>query len=84
MYIFLVFSVCLILFHFILFLSNFTPFGRVVFFFLFGVCFVLVAGVRVPVGQSSQSRLNLNPMEQGEYGQHVAGGNPSSYMSMRD
>ena len=31
-YIFLVFSVCLILFHFILFLSNFTPFGRVVFF----------------------------------------------------
>ena len=48
-YIFLVFSVCLILFNFILFLSNFTPFGRVV-FFLFGVCFVLVAGVRVPVG----------------------------------
>ena len=23
-------------------------------------------------------------MEQGQYGQHVAGGNPSSYMSMRD
>ena len=32
----------------------------------------------------SQSRLNLNPIEQGQYGQHVAGGNPSSYMSMRD
>ena len=32
----------------------------------------------------SQSRLNLNPMEQGQYGQHVAGGNPSAYMSMRD
>ena len=32
----------------------------------------------------SQSRLNLNPMEQGQYGQHVAVGNPSSYMSMRD
>ena len=32
-YFFLVFSVCLILFHFILFLANFTPFGRVVFFF---------------------------------------------------
>ena len=32
----------------------------------------------------SQSRLNLNPMEQGQYGQHVAGGNPSSYMSMKD
>ena len=31
-YIFLVFLVCLILFNFILFLSNFTPFGRVVFF----------------------------------------------------
>ena len=49
-YIFLVFSVCLILFNFILFLSNFTPFGRVVFFFFFGVCFVLVAGVHVLVG----------------------------------
>ena len=48
-YIFLVFSVCLILFHFILFLSNFTPFGRVV-FSLFGVYFVFVAGVRVPMG----------------------------------
>ena len=48
-YIFLVFSACLFLFHFILFLANFTPFGRV-FFFLFGVCFVFVAGVRVPVG----------------------------------
>ena len=48
-YIFLVFSVCLILFHFILFLSNFTPLVEL-FFFLFGVCFVLVAGVRVPVG----------------------------------
>ena len=32
----------------------------------------------------SQSRLNLNPMEQGLYGQNVAGGNPSAYMSMRD
>ena len=32
----------------------------------------------------SQSRFYLNPMEQGQYGQHVAGGNPSSYMSMRD
>ena len=31
-----------------------------------------------------KSRLNLNPMEKGQYGQHVAGGNPSSYMSMRD
>ena len=44
-YTFLVFSVYLILFHFVLFLSNFTPFGRVVFFPLFGVCFVLAAGV---------------------------------------
>ena len=50
-YIFLVFSVCLILFHFILFFANFTPFLVELFFFsLFGVCFVLVAGVRVPVG----------------------------------
>ena len=32
----------------------------------------------------SQSRLNLNPMEEGQYGQHVAGGNPNAYMSMRD
>ena len=31
-----------------------------------------------------KSRLNLNPIEEGQYGQHVAGGNPSSYMSMRD
>ena len=54
------------------------------FFFLFGVCFVLVAGVRVPVGRVSQSRLKLNPMEQRQYGQHVAGGNSSAYMSMRD
>ena len=44
-YIFLVFSVCLILFNFIFFLANFTLFGRVVFFSLFGVCFVFVAGV---------------------------------------
>ena len=43
-YIFLVFSMYLILFHFILFLSNFSPFGKVVFFFLFGVFFVLAAG----------------------------------------
>ena len=32
----------------------------------------------------SESRLNLNPMEEGQYGQLVAGGNPSAYMSMRD
>ena len=32
----------------------------------------------------SQSRLNLNPMEEGQYGQHVAGGNPTAYMSIRD
>ena len=31
-----------------------------------------------------KSRLNLNPMEEGQYGQHVAGGNPGSYMSMID
>ena len=48
-YIFLVFSVCLILFHFILVLANFTHF-LVELFFLFGVCFVHVAGVCVPVG----------------------------------
>ena len=36
---------CLILFHFILFLSNFTPFGRVVFFPCFVFWFVLDAGV---------------------------------------
>ena len=31
-----------------------------------------------------KSRLNFNPMEEGQYGQHVAGGDPSSYKSMRD
>ena len=31
-----------------------------------------------------KSRLNLNPMEEGQSGQLVEGGNPSSYMSMRD
>ena len=36
---------CLILFHFILFLANFTPFGRVVFFVLCGVCSILLQGV---------------------------------------
>ena len=41
----LVFSMCLILFHFILFLSNFTPFGRVVFIPCLVFWFVLVAGV---------------------------------------
>ena len=38
----------------------------------------------VPVVGDCKSRLNLNPMEKGQYGQHVAGGNLSSYMSMRD
>ena len=44
-YIFLVFSVCLILFHFILFLSNFTPFGRVVFFPCLVFALFLLQGV---------------------------------------
>ena len=83
-YIFLVFSVCLILFHFILFLSNFTPFGRVVFFSCFVFALFLLQGFVFQWDRVSQSRLNLNPMEQGQYGQHVAGGNPSAYMSMRD
>ena len=30
------------------------------------------------------SRLNLNPMGEGQYDQHVAGGNPRAYMTMRD
>ena len=30
------------------------------------------------------SRLNLNPMGEGQYGQHVVGGNPRAYMTMRD
>ena len=78
------FSVCLILFNFILFLSNFTPFGRVVLFSLFDVCFVLAAGGQFQWVRDCKSRLNLNLMEEGQYGQHVAGGKPSSYMSMRD
>ena len=45
MMIFLVFPVCVILFHFILFLSNFTPFGKVVFFPYLVFWFVLGAGV---------------------------------------
>ena len=28
--------------------------------------------------------MNLDPMEQGQYGQHVVGGSPSAYISMRD
>ena len=47
---FLVFPVCVLLFHFILFLSNFTPFGRVVFF----PCFVFplfAAGEHVSMGK---------------------------------
>ena len=58
------FSVCLILFHFILFLSNFTPVGRVVFFSLFGVCFVLAAGGQFQWVRDCKSKLNLNPMEE--------------------
>ena len=49
---FLVFSVCFIFFHFLLFLSNFTPFGRVVFFPCLVFWFVLAAGV-------SSSRLEI-------------------------
>ena len=44
-YSFLVFPVCVILFHFIFFLSNFTPFSRVVFFPCLVFWFVLAAGV---------------------------------------
>ena len=42
---FLVFSVCLIFFHFILFLSNFTSFGRVVFFPCLVFALFLLQGV---------------------------------------
>ena len=83
-YIFLVFSVCLILFHFILFLSNFTPFGRVVFFSLFGVLVCSCCRGQFQWVRDFKSRLNLNPMEGGQYGQHVARGNPRTYMTLRD
>ena len=49
-YIFLVFSVCLILFNFILFLANFAPFGRVVFFSCL-VSALFAAGEHVSVGK---------------------------------
>ena len=78
------FSVCLILFHFILFLSNFTPFGSVVFFSLFGVLVFSCCRGQFQWVRDCKSRLNLNPMEDGQYGQHVAGGNPRAYMKMRD
>ena len=64
-YIFLVFSVCLILFHFFLFLSNFTPFGRVVFFSLFGVFVFSCCRGQFQWVRDCKSRLNLNPMEEG-------------------
>ena len=83
-YIFLVFSVCLILFHFILFLSNFTPFGRVGFFSLFGVLVCSCCRGQFQWVRDCKSRLNLNPMEEGQYGQHAAGSNPRAYMTMRD
>ena len=60
MYICLVFSVCLILFHFILFLSNFTPFGRVVLFLascLLGSCCRRL----VPVGSRFLIKVEFEP-----------------------
>ena len=54
------------------------------FFFLFGVCFVLAAGGQFQWVRDCKSKLNLNPMEEGQYGQHVEGGNPNAYMTMRD
>ena len=50
----------------------------------FWCLFCLAAGGQFQWVRDCKSRLNLNPMEEGQYGQHVAGGNPSSYMSMRD
>ena len=50
---------------------------------VFGACPVLLQGQFQWV-RDCKSRLNLDPMEEGQYGQHVAGGNPSAYMSMRD
>ena len=82
-YIFLVFPVCVILFHFILLLSNFTPFGRVV-FSLFGVLVCSCCRGQFQWVRDCKSRLNLNPMEEGQYGQHVAGGNLRAYMTIRD
>ena len=75
---------CLILFHFILFLSNFTPFGRVVFFPLFGVLVCSGCRGRFQWVRDCKSRLNLNLMEEGQYGQHATGGNLRAYMTMRD
>ena len=83
-YIFFVFSVCLILFYLILFLSNLTPFGRVVFFPCLVFAMFLLLGGQFQWVRDCKSRLNLNPMEEGQYGQHVVGGNPSAYISMRD
>ena len=90
-YIFLVFSVCLILFHFILFLSNFTLFGTVVFFPLFGVCSVCC---RNPVSVDQKSRRQATHciaymsmrdyINQSWQSQQPVERNPSEYRSMRD
>ena len=82
-YIFSVFSVFnFVSFYFVFILLY--PFWKSCFFSLFGVCFVLAAGGQFQWVRDCKSRLNLNPMEEGLYDQHVAGGNPSAYMSMRD
>ena len=90
-YIFLVFSVCLVLFHFILFLSNFTLFGRVVFFPLFGVCPVYYKNPFL-VDQKSRRQAThcIAYMSMWDYinqswqSQKLVERNPSEYRSMRD
>ena len=56
--------------------------------FSFSSCLVfalfLLQGFVFQWDRVSLSRLNLNPMEEGQYGEHVVGGNPSAYISMRD
>ena len=47
-------------------------------------CLVLVVRFVFEWVRYCKSRLNLDPMEQGQYGQHVVGGSPSAYISMRD
>ena len=54
------------------------------FFFLFGVLVCSCCRGQFQWVRDCKSRLNLNPMEEGQNGQHVAGGNPSAYMTMRD
>ena len=90
---FLVFSVCLILFHFILFFYLTLPLLVESFFFLCLVSALFAAGIHFQWVKNSEGKqfrtgsvgLNCEQMKEGEqYSEYPVERNPRAYMSMRD